>query len=253
MADSTFKKRPARARASTPGAAPASAPSAGLTALATASLAAGTDKSTRSSRKERGHEHVRRDIEKAAASAFARRGFHGATMEEIAREAGYSVGSLYTYFASKEELYHSMLRSLAGEMEALTRRPVPSSLSFRQRFESLLLQQLELVERNRDLLLTFLSHRAKLDWEIGGEIGELARQIYMHNIELTAANAAEAMAEGALRRAAPRDVAYFVVDVVYGAVLRWASGDLPESLVAHAPVLMKLIFQGIGVAEEGRP
>jgi AcrR family transcriptional regulator len=221
---------------------------------------AAADQSTRSSRKERGHEHVRRDIEKAAASAFARRGFHGATMEEIAREAGYSVGSLYTYFASKEELYHSMLLSLASEMEAVARRPVPSSLSFRQRFESLLLQQLELVERNRELLLAFLSHRAKLDWEIGGEIGELVRQLYMQNIELTATTAAAAMAEGTLTRAAPRDVAYFVVDVVYGAVLRWASGDLPGSLVSHAPVLMRLIFNGIGVREnrvgvreEGQP
>lgn len=40
----------------------------------------------------------------AAERVFARKGFSGATMQEICREAGISPGALYLYFASKEEL-----------------------------------------------------------------------------------------------------------------------------------------------------
>lgn len=36
---------------------------------------------------------------------FARRGFHGASVEEIAREAGASTGALYSNFAGKEDLF----------------------------------------------------------------------------------------------------------------------------------------------------
>ena len=36
---------------------------------------------------------------------FARGGFHGASVEEIAREAGATTGALYSNFASKEDLF----------------------------------------------------------------------------------------------------------------------------------------------------
>ena len=221
---------------------------------AAASLGAGSSRSSRKGRKEREIGHARRDILDAAARAFARSGFHGTTMEDVAREAGYAVGSLYTYFPGKEALYQTLLQRIADEMETIVDRPMPSSLDFRQRFETQMLQLFELVERNRDLLLTFLSHRASFDM-VGRERpeGELVRDMYMRQIERMAARAAEGMKQGELRRGAVRDVAYFAVDAGYGAVLRWASGDLKGSLVDHAPVLSRLIFDGIGASKEKRP
>jgi AcrR family transcriptional regulator len=41
----------------------------------------------------------------AGEAVFARRGFHGASVEEIAREAGTSTGALYSNFAGKEDLF----------------------------------------------------------------------------------------------------------------------------------------------------
>jgi AcrR family transcriptional regulator len=41
----------------------------------------------------------------AAARVFARRGYHGASVEEIAEEAGYSHGAVYSNFRGKEDLF----------------------------------------------------------------------------------------------------------------------------------------------------
>jgi AcrR family transcriptional regulator len=41
----------------------------------------------------------------AAKRVFARRGFHGASLEEIAQEAGATTGAIYSNFAGKEELF----------------------------------------------------------------------------------------------------------------------------------------------------
>jgi AcrR family transcriptional regulator len=48
---------------------------------------------------------TRRRVLDAAEAVFARRGFHGASMEEIAREAGATTGALYSNFAGKEDLF----------------------------------------------------------------------------------------------------------------------------------------------------
>jgi AcrR family transcriptional regulator len=41
----------------------------------------------------------------AATKVVARRGFHAATVDEIANEAGYSVGALYSNFDGKDDLF----------------------------------------------------------------------------------------------------------------------------------------------------
>jgi AcrR family transcriptional regulator len=41
----------------------------------------------------------------AAGTVFARRGYHRATVEEIASEAGFTIGALYSNFGGKEDLF----------------------------------------------------------------------------------------------------------------------------------------------------
>ena len=54
----------------------------------------------------------------AATRVFARRGYHAATLEEVAREAGYSTGAVYSNFAGKEELFLALAdRQIAGRAE----------------------------------------------------------------------------------------------------------------------------------------
>jgi AcrR family transcriptional regulator len=55
----------------------------------------------------------------AASRVFARSGYHGASMSEIAAEAGFSKGALYWNFASKEDLFFALLDELDGHLRAL--------------------------------------------------------------------------------------------------------------------------------------
>ena len=61
----------------------------------------------------------RRQILDAAADVFARRGFHAASMAEIARSFGMSAGHIYNWFDSKEAI-----------IEALVERDVASFAAF---------------------------------------------------------------------------------------------------------------------------
>src|ERR1035437_9372282 len=55
--------------------------------------------------REQSRANTRKRLLTAARSAFARNGFHGASVEEIASEAGFSTGALYSNFDGKEDLF----------------------------------------------------------------------------------------------------------------------------------------------------
>lgn len=58
---------------------------------------------------ERRREMTREALAEAAAEVFARRGFHAASLDEIAESAGFTRGAIYSNFGGKEELMIAVL------------------------------------------------------------------------------------------------------------------------------------------------
>ena len=72
----------------------------------------------------------RNEILKSAAAAFRRRGYHGASVDEIASALEMTKGNLYYYFRNKEEILHAchdysldILLALVAEVETDSARP----------------------------------------------------------------------------------------------------------------------------------
>ena len=61
------------------------------------------------------HEQEIRDrIVAAAVRVFGDKGFHSSTIADVCRESGLSVGAIYTYFSSKEELFRLSCDQIAA-------------------------------------------------------------------------------------------------------------------------------------------
>ena len=82
----------------------------------------------------------------AAARVYARRGFGGATLDEVAAEAGFTKGAVYAHFGSKENLLLALMEEhLAGQVaeqvalfdrEQITwERPLAGSARWMERLE----------------------------------------------------------------------------------------------------------------------
>ena len=78
-------------------------------------------------RKQRERERRRQQIIVAAKRVFSEKGFSKTTMEDIAREAELSPGTLYLYFRNKDELYASLslriLQYMNIRLEDVTKEP----------------------------------------------------------------------------------------------------------------------------------
>lgn len=105
-------------------------------------------------RRER-QEQTREQLLDAAAQVFARRGYHEATVEEIASEAGFSTGAVYSNFSGKEELFLALadrevekqvaeIRAVAESVEAGGEAAAEAGRRFQ-----------ELLKRDRDWPLLF--------------------------------------------------------------------------------------------------
>jgi AcrR family transcriptional regulator len=76
-------------------------------------------------------------------------------MQEIARASGYTAASLYSYFASKDEIAAALFQLLASEILATFEVKAPTGSTFAQRVELLVWSQLALAERHREPFALF--------------------------------------------------------------------------------------------------
>jgi len=60
-----------------------------------------------------------RRIEAAALALFTKQGFHGTNIRQIAETAEVSTGAIYTYYATKEALFVSLVRNYEARMKPL--------------------------------------------------------------------------------------------------------------------------------------
>ena len=61
-------------------------------------------------------------IERTALRLFTRQGFHGTTVREIAKGAGVSMGKLYLYYPTKEDIFIDLVHRLDKKMEVLRQK-----------------------------------------------------------------------------------------------------------------------------------
>ena len=80
-------------------------------------LGQGAVSAEKAPRTERGRRTVRKLLE-AAAREFGERGFHEAAITGITARAGVALGTFYTYFESKEELFRALVRDMSDAVRA---------------------------------------------------------------------------------------------------------------------------------------
>lgn len=63
------------------------------------------------SRKERERESHKQEVMEVALDLFAEKGFHAVSMQEIAEQSEFSVGTLYNLFGNKDSLFEELLET----------------------------------------------------------------------------------------------------------------------------------------------
>jgi AcrR family transcriptional regulator len=98
-------------------------------------------------------ERRRRQITDAAVKLFIDKGFHKTTTRQIARASGFSIGSLYEYFASKEDILYLVCDSIHAEVERGVTEAMPKATGGREALSAVIREYFKVCERMSDFIL----------------------------------------------------------------------------------------------------
>ena len=98
-------------------------------------------------------ERRRRQIADAAVQLFIEKGFHKTTTRQIASAAGFSIGSLYEYFASKEDILYLVCESIHAEVERSVTMVMSQATGAKDALSAVIREYFKVCDRMSDFIL----------------------------------------------------------------------------------------------------
>ena len=199
--------------------------------------------------REQSRAATRQRLLDAARRVFAARGYHGASVDEIASEAGYSTGALYSNFSGKEDLFLALMEHEISREVRDIEEVVGRQATVPERARGGAAEWMSYVEREPELVLLFVEFWAfairdpKMRPEVVRRMAAIRRMITSlieraaeeFELELAMpadhlAIAVDAMADGIARqkladpKAVPDELLGGVLSLLFAAATRPRSG-----------------------------
>ncbi len=185
----------------------------------------------------------RNQILDAATTVFAEKGFHRATIKDIARAAGIADGTIYTYFSSKTEVLLGILNRLNESTEREMQFALGSEQDVRAFFKAYVHQRISLIWPNAKVFRAVLPEML-----VNAEL----RDLYYQQVLVPTFRVAEhyflaQMEEGQLRKVDVPLAVRAIAATVFGLLMIQLLGD--ELIAARweelPEVLTTLMFDGL--------
>jgi AcrR family transcriptional regulator len=176
----------------------------------------------------------------SAIKIFSGSGYDGATMDDIATNAGVAKGTLYYHFKSKEEIFKYIITEgmniIIEQIEEATEREEDSLLKLKM----LCRVQLSMVYENRDFFKVIMSQL----W--GREIRHLQiRDVIKIYINVIEKHLKEAMEQGAIKQTETSFMAYMFFGTLCSAAVYELISNGVNDVENVIDNLMKYILTGI--------
>jgi AcrR family transcriptional regulator len=193
--------------------------------------------------REQSRANTRERLLAAARGVFARRGFHGASVEEIASEAGFSTGALYSNFDGKQDLFLVLMEREIDEHAREIADAVRERASIGERARGGARQWMTMIDREPELLLLFMEFWAYgvRDPDVRPKVAERFAQMRQVLTRLIA----DGVREFDLELALPAEQLAVAIDALADGIARQKLADpdaVPDELMGR---VLALLFSAV--------
>jgi len=159
--------------------------------------------------------HTRNQILDAAKRVIAQKGFHGSTMEDIAKAAGVAKGTSYLYFKSKVELYLAVMEREFDYITSCFEEIIKSRIPVLKKIEGIISFFIEYMKENRDFVFSLMYEPPLIKMNKG-----VIHKRYRNKIDNIRHKFIEVLKEGIRRGDIIKEDPEVLADVIFGAIVR---------------------------------
>jgi len=185
----------------------------------------------------------------ASIRVFSRKGYHGATMEEIAAVAGIGKGSIYRYFKSKEDLLRQLLTAKYGEI-------LERFVLIFERDENVLLQIQEMIEIwiefiEENYLVYNLIQNKNIQQLLGEDI--MFYDFFVTHLPMLKDRIIVMNEKKKLKTTSFYTVIYGILGFIDGVAQKWLRSNRDYPLSSEIPIILEVLFNGfVGEKNTGK-
>jgi TetR/AcrR family transcriptional regulator len=196
---------------------------------------------SQSTRKEREKLQHRQQILAAAETVFAEKGFRGATVQQIAERAEFSVGHIYNLFENKEGLYVELVNMRAAEHLADVQERLARQDDILAKLRTAIEAKFDFFRRHRQFFSIFTHLTA--DSRARGPLfmPESCRAQYDSYLKALAGIFEEGIRRGVFVEADPQMLVFCLEGMTRSVIAHWLYSGKQE-FKADAPALIQKIF-----------
>lgn len=182
----------------------------------------------------------------AAMKIFARVGYDKTTMNDIAKEAGYSKANMYFYFKNKEEVFLDLLKDEMKKRRGMLQGILQMKVAPESKIGQFIENSFRYVNEHIDLIRILHSEQNKLS-QLGKK--EKFRKDLLNDqfatINILAKIINEGIESGEYRKTDSREVAMLLMGMVGAAIMYWFHNNKEVDLDKYRMRILEVLLTGI--------
>ncbi|MHB8669121.1 MAG: TetR/AcrR family transcriptional regulator [Acidimicrobiales bacterium] len=184
--------------------------------------------------RRRQHDGLSREhILDAAEHVFSRKGFHEATLKEIAEQAEFSVGALYGFFEGKDDLFAQVMERHGTAFVALVQEAVDSNATAAEKLHALVQTHFAYFGTHHDFYHLLQRTIGVAFWNLKANLDEASFERYRKAINLEAKIFKQGVEGGEFRDEDPETLANLFSGLMQAYLAHWIF-NMDEN--GHSPV-----------------
>jgi AcrR family transcriptional regulator len=184
------------------------------------------------------------ELLEAARRVFAAKGFHDATMDDIAEIAGVAKGTVYSYYHSKRAVYWAALQQGVRQLLERMQASVETGATIEERLRAIIATKISFFHEDRDFFRIYFS-------EFGNalahpaQINQRFQDFQVAQIGLLEGILEEALRNGEIRDISPNATANAIADVTRGVIRQRLVASRSGNVADDIEFVFQLIWKGI--------
>ena len=185
------------------------------------------------------------EILDAARRVFADRGFHEATVDDIAEAAGVAKGTVYLYYHSKRDIYWAALKHGIAALHEELEREMSAAKTVAGKVHAFIATKMRFIEQDRDFFKIYYSEFGNA-FAHPTQVHEEFRELYNRQARLLEGVLQEGVRQRTIRNIRRSGMAAVISDITRGAItqrlLGWSKGDVENEI----DFIFDIVWKGIG-------